>query len=191
MVHLALPGDVHLLDVAAHPVGEDVRIAQAGAAREHHELLAAPASDEVLSPHHPHEHRRGQAQHRISGEMSERVVHPLEVIDVDDDERERRPMPDRIGHLSVQSLVEIAAIVEVSERVPHGRVVEPALRLVLELVVQANPQHGVLADVHPRAVMHEQRRLKALAVHERAIPTTEILDPARPTTATDAHLLAR
>ena len=54
------------------------------------ELLAAVSRDDVDLAHRVLEHRAELAQHAVAGEVARRVVDLLEVVDVEQQQRERR-----------------------------------------------------------------------------------------------------
>ena len=56
----------------------------------------------------------------VAGEVPDVVVHALEVVDVDDHERETAPVAVRAGDLSRERLVEVAAVVEARQRIEVG-----------------------------------------------------------------------
>ena len=59
-------------------------------------------------------------QHLVAGRVAEAVVDPLEVVDVDEAERQRQIVLLRRSELALQPLVEVAMVAEAGERVGEG-----------------------------------------------------------------------
>ncbi len=54
---------------------------------EDHELVAAEARDRVFEPHRGAQALGHRAQHRVAGEVSQRIVERLESVEVDEQHR--------------------------------------------------------------------------------------------------------
>jgi hypothetical protein len=80
----------HLLEQS---LGDDTRALAVRVRQEHHELLAAHARHQIAGASRAADHVREVAQHGVPGEMPVRVVHSLEVIDVDREERYLTAIP--------------------------------------------------------------------------------------------------
>src|SRR5207253_4464843 len=86
-------------------------------------------------------------EHAVSGGMAEAIVDLLEVVDVDETERQRRVGLFRVQELALETLVEVTVVPEARERVREG---EPhrAERTVRRALVQrdgeqrADERHG-------------------------------------------------
>jgi hypothetical protein len=93
------------------------------------ELVAADAACDVGRAHGLPQSLGDGCQHRIAGEMPDPVVDRLEVVDVEDDEREVAVVARRARALALERLVEVAPVVEARQRVEVGlvtRLAEPA-----------------------------------------------------------------
>src|SRR6185295_2120134 len=93
------------------------------------ELVAAePERLATLAEALPH-----LAEHAVAGGMAEAIVDPLEVVDVDEAERERLVLLLGDRELALQALVEVPVVAEVRERIgerePHRA--ERAIRRAL------------------------------------------------------------
>jgi hypothetical protein len=109
---------------AADPVDDRRRGSQRGtlvmAGEEDRELVAAePERLAALA-----QARRDLRQHPVAGRMPEAVVDLLEVVDVDQAERDGMAELLRVDQLALEALVEVAVVAEPRERVrerePHG-----------------------------------------------------------------------
>src|SRR5581483_9769178 len=76
-------------DQTPHPLGElpDLGLVRAGG--DEHELLSAPAADEIGLADGAGDRTGDRAQHAVAGGVAELVVQRLEVVDVEEDEAER------------------------------------------------------------------------------------------------------
>src|SRR5205809_7979259 len=77
------------------------------------ELVAAKAEGLAAGP----EPRADLREDAIAGRVAEAVVDPLEVVDVEEAQRQRRPTLARTIELVANSLVEVPVIAEPGERV--------------------------------------------------------------------------
>ena len=84
-------------DHAADALGRGPGRRFVGAVQDHRELLAAVAGQQVAVPAGVRDRPRGRAQHVVAGLVAAPVVDRLEVVEVDDGERERQAGGDRLG----------------------------------------------------------------------------------------------
>ena len=91
----------------------------ARAGEDYPELLAADARRQIGFAHAVADHTRGPAQDVVARLMAEAIVDLLEVVEVEEDERERRLEAQRARDLLLQYLYEAAAIGEIGELVGH------------------------------------------------------------------------
>ena len=96
------------------------------AGQEQHELVPADARDHVVMPHRREHPLRRDPQHQIAGGMAMRVVHLLEEIEIEMQERER---PARVQRLREDRL-ERAPVAQPGERVGQGLMLGIAARPV-------------------------------------------------------------
>ncbi len=76
------------------------------------------------------------AEHAVAVLVTVRVVHELEVVEVEHHEREGTLVPLRVGDLLAQATIEVATVEEARQSVVGG-VVEREPELVLELALRA------------------------------------------------------
>ena len=99
---------------------------------EHGELVPAQAGRRVPRADAGDEAPRDLDQDRVAGRVTEAVVHVLEVVEVDEEHRERPARAPRAQQRVLQPVAEQAAVRELRERVVEGLVHEPLLeRLAL------------------------------------------------------------
>ena len=88
--------------------------------QDHRELVAADAAGDVGGADHlAHAHCR-LGEHGVAGEVPDLVVHALEVVEVEDDQREPPVVAVRAGALARERLVEVPPVVEPGQRVEIG-----------------------------------------------------------------------
>ena len=88
-----------------------------GARQDHRELLAAVAAHAVAAPDALLQLRRHQLQHLVSAGVAVAVVKLLEVVDVDDQQRERATAAPAALELADRHFVEEAAVRHAGQRV--------------------------------------------------------------------------
>ena len=150
----------------------------------------------VLGANRPLHLRGHDPEHDVARQVSVRVVHLLEVIEVEEHEAERRLVPVRVGHLGREPLDEVLSIVDFGERVLRGRFVELVRELLLGFVQDREANDDVRADLD--AVTGAQLgALDAAPTDERAVRGAQVLDLELPVhrsedprvRAGDAHVL--
>ncbi len=112
----------------------------------------------------------------VAGDVTERVVDALEVIDVEHQERERRVVAARVGDFLLEAIEEMFFVERLGEVVAERGVVHRALEIFFELVVVGELEDRRRAELDLVAVA-EPARLHHVAVHERAVGAAEVLDP--------------
>ena len=92
-----------------------------GEREEDDELLAAEAGGEVAFDAEAFEQEMGDAlEHLIAVEMAVGVVYMLEVVEIDEDERERGGLGEAVLPILLEALIEGVAVGEASEGVALG-----------------------------------------------------------------------
>ncbi len=84
------------------PGGESLGVGVPVDARKDHELVPAPASDDVRVPHGRSQHRGELLEHPVTAEMTPGVVHGLEIVQIDEEEGEARTPGDERIQLPVE-----------------------------------------------------------------------------------------
>src|SRR5207237_1344981 len=79
---------------------------------DHGELVAADATGDVGRAYDVPDALRGVGEHGVAGQMPDPVVDRLEVVEVEDDQRELSVVAVRTGDLATECLVEVAPVVE-------------------------------------------------------------------------------
>ena len=97
---------------------------------ERRELVAAEAPDHVGGAQPAAKHLRGRPQHLVAGEVAGGVVHELEVVEVEQEQRAVLALPLHPPQLATQPLHEPAPVEEPRERVVVGEPAELALGLL-------------------------------------------------------------
>lgn len=113
------------LDEAAHALGDEKRGFVGGLREKENELLAAVAGGEVVFAAQRLTHESGDAlDDLIAVEMALGVVDDFEVVDVDDDGRQRLVVASGLPPEQVEVAVEESAIGQLGEGVVRGTAVE-------------------------------------------------------------------
>ena len=100
------------------------------------EFVATDPGDDVPAAQHQREGRRHGAQHRVAGLMTELVVHALQMVDVDREDRERLP-----GNRP-EDTIELAPVLQPGEAVGARQLRHPE-RLLAQRALRANPGDNV------------------------------------------------
>ena len=112
---------------------------------ENGELVSAHAGDRVRLPHQPPQTPRHQLQELVAGCMAERIVHALEVVEIDEVNRQHLVPPDARQSL-LEALVEQHAVGQVRQRIVQRHVHDLGFRAAL--------RRDVLVREDPPAVRH-------------------------------------
>ena len=114
---------------------------------------------------------RHRGEHPVAGAVAEVVVHRLEAVEVEHEQRAAHPVAAPVGHVALELLLEAAPVVEACERVVVGDVPQVLLRrralggLLARLGhVDAGPDH-----VGDRAVRAGQRGVRPLDQPQLAV----------------------
>ena len=126
---------------------------------DHRELVAADAAGDVGVADDLADALGDLGQHRVAGEVADPVVDRLEVVEVEDDQREAPVVALGARGLAREGLVEVAAVVQPGERVEIGLVARLAeAPRILDRGARAQRQLGrrpaarTLAERHPSHV---------------------------------------
>ena len=119
-------GDVahRLAERLAQLLGERRRARQPGVGQHDRELLAADAAEHVGAALRGRDRVGEQPQRAVARGVALRVVDPLEVVDVEHDERARRRGPVGARELGLEPLLEGAAVERAGQRVVGGEVAQ-------------------------------------------------------------------
>ena len=101
-----------------------VRLGLAGLGQQQRELVAADAGEQVLAAQQGVQARAERRQHAVAGGVAGEVVDRLEVVDVDQRERQRALVPGGAGDLGVEALLEGAVVGEAGQRVGERAALE-------------------------------------------------------------------
>ena len=107
-----------------------LRHRQAARAEQKGKFFAADARDDVGVAHRAAAGMRDLLEHLVPAQMAEAVVDGLEVVDIDDGQRKRRPMRFRLLDFRMQRLHEVAAVVQLGQMVAVNEFMQPRMRLV-------------------------------------------------------------
>jgi|GEM_PF-4837501 len=98
--------------------------------QQHGELLAAESRGAVAGAlHRVADAQRDADQHLIAGLVTVAVVECLEVIGVDDQQRDRRVHTQRAAPFALDQGIELAAVDQPGQRIGSGEFFQPALGL--------------------------------------------------------------
>ena len=94
---------------------------------EHRELVAAEAGDHVLRAQHGAQARADRAQQLVAGVVAERVVEHLQVVDVEEEQREAAALRVGARDRVAEALEQQGAVGQAGERVVQGVVADALL----------------------------------------------------------------
>src|SRR2546426_6497645 len=130
----------HGPDAARQPGGRGVGDRAVGLGHQNRELVAPEPADDVRLAHGGAHRVRDEAQHRVARRVTVRVVHPLEVVQVEVDQRQRAAVPAVAAQLLAQLLGEGARVEDGGERVLGRELVQlPCVRRSWDSPVMATP----------------------------------------------------
>ena len=121
--------EVHFPDPRPDPLAERHRVFQRGSGKDHRELLAPDAADDVLLAAGLPRHRSDALEDLVTDQVAVRVVDPLEVVDVVDQQPDRGAIAVGPAHLLPKPLVEVAVVVEGREVIGDHLGLEPGADL--------------------------------------------------------------
>jgi hypothetical protein len=110
-----LVGDLQGLVVAGDPLTQD------------RELVAAQPCDRVVGTERARDALRGLEQHLVAGAVSQRVVDPLEAVEVDEQDGAARLLPAPARQRVLQAIEEQRPVRQTGQRVVQRHVREPVL----------------------------------------------------------------
>ncbi len=165
--------------------------------REDDELLPAPARDRVEAAQRMPQARGDLDEDGVAGDVSERVVDELEVVDVDEQDPGRQRVGARALELGVEHLGEVAPVedggqrvrtrgllqqllgVHLGGRVAHDALDDQAISVAPRAATAADPaRHAVEADEAAEHLAHLAAQVaRGVLGVERAIVGVDGLDP--------------
>ena len=133
-----------------------VASADAAHGHQHGELVAAEARHDVALAQPVVQHHGHRRQHAVAGAVAEVVVHPLEVVQVEQEQRAAHPVAAAVRDVAVQLLLEAAPVEQAGQRVVVGHVAQArlgrcALDLQLPRVRHVDPGADHVRDIAVRA----------------------------------------
>jgi hypothetical protein len=105
-----------------------------------------------------------------------RVVEPLEVIDVEQQQREWGAPAAARRKLALQAIIEGAAVVDARQTIANGGLVHADQRLLLQHVLERERERRATPEADPDSVRQERGGGDALARDEGAVRARAILD---------------
>ena len=141
--------------------------------KEHRKLFAADASEDVLLPETRLDHESELAEHAVAGDVPVAVVDLLEVIDVEEQERQRAVVAKASLVLALERFVEAARAF--GERIVRdgGATFEDRLRFAYERAVSRLPSPAETALLRRLYHSRRARYLVDRPAAERLIRTGE------------------
>ena len=156
-----------------------------GAREEHHELVAAHPRDRVFRAELALEAGGEHAKELVAARVAERVVHELEIVHVEEDERERLLVPARVRQRHLHAIGQERAVRQPGEAVVERHVADRALGLLAVGDVAPGAEHegtppdfddaGVHLDGERRLALHR----RVLRLEDKAPELPERLHPLR------------
>src|SRR5579859_1953497 len=135
--------DVDLLrgEIAAPIVDAGQRLFPGGARQQDQDLFAAGAEDEIALANPLGQELADRGQHPVAGLMAVMIIEPLEIIEIDHDDRQRLALPVGLGGQLAADLVKEAAVMQAGQRIPCS--------LLAQLHFQADAPGDVAQQQHP------------------------------------------
>src|ERR1700752_151694 len=106
------------------PFGDDERLLQVGFRQENGELIATKSRYDVGRPSRSTAHRRKLPERLVARLMAKAVVDLLELVDVNQQERERAKIALKAIPLRIRQALELAPIMEAGHRIEAGQPLE-------------------------------------------------------------------
>ncbi len=146
-------------------VGHRGRRLGGGAGQQHREFVAAEAREHAVARQRLADAVAEGAQHHVAGMVAEAVVDLLEIVEIDEQQRERPAALDRGGERGIERGLEGGAIGQAGDGVVRRGPVEPVLRGLFGSDVLGGDDHpdqpaGVVID---RVRRYPAHRAVALA----------------------------
>src|SRR5690606_7315961 len=126
-------------------------------AHQHCELLATVAGEQILHPQRVRDRAGHLDQYLVARLMTVVIVERLEMVDVEQQQRQRLAMPHGEGKLTLQTVVEDTTIVRLRQCVPQCRLVHADDGLLLEGVLAGEACERALAEPQAYAVLERRR----------------------------------
>jgi len=101
---------MHGFDVATNALGEDLRVAKRAISGHDHEFFTTVAAQGIVGSERALNAGGDELQRGVAHAMAVRVVHVLEVIDVDQEQRERLTSACRVRKLAPQMSRQVARL---------------------------------------------------------------------------------
>src|SRR5947209_13147005 len=114
-------------ETLADPHGDDAGVPDARLRQHYAELLAAVTARDVVHAAAFLQRPADQLQHLVADRVAVRIVHALEVIDVEHQQRHRRAVAERAVNLGVDLLDHVPAVVEARQRVARRDFIQDAV----------------------------------------------------------------
>ncbi len=111
--------------------------------QEQHELVAADARDRVTLPDKLRQLGADQAQQRVPFQVTGRIVHDLEPVEVEEHYRHHLPLPFRLRQRHVEAVHQQRPVGQAGEGVVIGDVTDLLLRPLLLADVQHGADHAL------------------------------------------------
>ena len=108
-------------DRVDEPLGELLGLLRAGLDRDHGELVAPVAADDVLAPQHARQPMGDTLEHRVADLVAEVVVDRLEAIQVQQDQGECPAVAARASELALDGAPEQPVVAQAGERILVGQ----------------------------------------------------------------------
>ena len=148
------------LEQGAQPLGDRERLRRVGEVlAEHDELVAAEARERVVDAQAVGQARGEAAEQLVAGLVAQAVVDDLELVEIDEEDGERRAGPLRAGQRVRQAVEEERPVGQPGERVVQ--------RLVAQVVDGALAADGAAEDTGQRP--HEPHVLVAEAARDAGV----------------------
>ncbi len=141
--HLAA-GDRHVHEAVVHPLEELRGVVRRRLRHDHRELVAADAAADVDGPDLVAEALRDLGEDGVARQVADAVVDGLEVVEVDDQERQPPVVALRAERLAAKRLVEVALVEEAGERVRLGEL--PCLAVAARVLDRGDARLRDLLD---------------------------------------------
>jgi hypothetical protein len=153
---LVQPHEAEVAHRLAQLVGDALRPVEPAAFQQHAELVAAEARQDVRLAQLSAQDRGELAQQLVAGDVAAGVVHDLELVEVDVEQRVM--LVERLGALEqlLEKVLELAAVDQAGERVVAG---VPGELLGEEARAGHVPEHQHRADHAALAVADRRRRV--------------------------------
>ena len=147
------------LDILAEPFRDEPRIGLLRVGQDDAELVTADATRQVGGAHVLTDQIAQRPQHPVSHPRAVRVVDLLELVEVEEQQRQRSPGATAAVDLPLQRVLEVAPIVQAGERIRHDQALDRAERrrvddrhvAVMRVDVREVVEHRhALADITPQ-----------------------------------------